>query len=248
MFNKDATGEETGKQTSVFSGIYKVLTVTSSFSQGAFTQVLKLVRLPNQTNSDSPIPQAPKANERQAVDETIAQDTPVEDSATTAPPPVGDAEDGKKASATEPAAAAEPPVDPEQKDLANVAATAEEKPITTATVAETPPPVPAPPPGPSPEKLALQAELDVLRKQRSAWSEGTEELRLAGPTLERRKQYLAQGFLNPGEPLTPSARAAMESSVAQLQERVDKANAAISANEAAAKQFDVVLNKFNAAK
>lgn len=236
------------KQTSLFSGLYKVLTVTSSFSQGAFIQVLNLIRLPRQTQFDYTAPKIEPTQERKAVDENIAPEPTVEDAAATTPPPAADPEDGKKAPADEPVPAAETPVDPEQKNLANVAATAEEKPITSATVAETPPPVPAPPPGPSPEKLALQAELDALRKQRVAWAEGTEELRMAGPLLERRKQYLAQGFLNPGEPLSASARTSLESSVAQLQERVDKANAAIAANESAALAFDVVLNKYNAAK
>jgi hypothetical protein len=236
------------KQTSVFSGLFKVLTVTSNFSQGAFTQTLSLIRLHRQTAYDYTTPKVEPTQERQAVNENIAPEPTVEDTASATPPPAADPEDGKKAPAAEPVAAAETPVDPNQKDLANVAATAEEKPITTATVAETPPPVPAPPPGPSPEKLALKAELDTLRSQRSAWSEASEELRMASPTLERRKQYLAQGFLNPGEPLTPSARTAMESSVAQLQERVDKATATIAANESAALAFDVVLNKYNAAK
>jgi hypothetical protein len=142
-----------------------------------------------------------------------------------------------------------PPTEPsaEQKTLANVAATAPEQAI-TAPEAPKPPEKPAPEP-PSSEKLALRAELDTLTKQQSAWAEGTEELRMAGPALERKKQYLAQGFLNPGDPpLEPRTRALLEANVAQLQERVDKANAAIAANADAAKQFDVVLNKYNAAK
>ncbi len=121
------------KQTSIFSGLYKVLTVTSRFSQGAFTQVLNLIRLSRQTNFDYATPQPIETDNRQDVDATIAPAPTVEDAAVTTPPPAGDAEEGKKASADEPAAAAEPPVDPEQKDLANVAATANTQPITSQT-------------------------------------------------------------------------------------------------------------------
>jgi hypothetical protein len=239
----------TTPSTSLFSGLFLIISVVSNFSNGVFTQVLNLVRLIDQPSFDESNP-TPGESPVRVSDETATGNEstePVPDEPAALPPPTADPNEGSKAAET-PAEEAVPPVDPEQKNLANVAATAEEKPISSATVAETPPPVPAPPPGPSPEKLALRAELDALTKQQSAWAEGTEELRLAGPALERKKQYLAQGFLNPGEPLEPRARTLLEANVAQLQERVDKANAAIAANEAAAKQFDVVLNKFNAAK
>jgi hypothetical protein len=39
-------------RTSVFSGIYKVLTVQSEFRSGQFTQTLNLIRLPNQSEYD----------------------------------------------------------------------------------------------------------------------------------------------------------------------------------------------------
>ena len=39
-------------RTSVFSGLYKVLTVQSEFRSGQFTQTLNLIRLPNQTEYD----------------------------------------------------------------------------------------------------------------------------------------------------------------------------------------------------
>jgi hypothetical protein len=39
-------------KTSVFSGLYRVLTVTSELSKGQFTQTLNLIRLPNQSAYD----------------------------------------------------------------------------------------------------------------------------------------------------------------------------------------------------
>jgi hypothetical protein len=123
------------KQTSVFSGLFKVLTVTSNFSQGAFTQVLNLIRLPRQTEFDYTSPRVPKTNERQEVDENIAQDTPVEDSASTLPPLTGDSEDGKAGVDT--VAAEDPTVDPEQENLADVVATAPTQTINDQTEPQT---------------------------------------------------------------------------------------------------------------
>jgi len=123
------------KQTSVFSGLFKVLTVTSNFSQGAFTQVLNLIRLPRQTEFDYTSPRVPKTNERQEVDENIAQDTPVEDSASTLPPLTGDLEDGKAGVDT--VAAEDPTVDPEQENLADVVATAPTQTINDQTEPQT---------------------------------------------------------------------------------------------------------------
>jgi hypothetical protein len=123
------------KQTSVFSGLFRVLTVTSRFSQGVFTQVLNLIRLPRQTEFDYTSPRVPKTNERQEVDGNIAQDTPVEDSASTLPPLTGEPEVGKAGVDT--VAAEDPAVDPDYKDLANTNDTAPTQTITDQTAPQT---------------------------------------------------------------------------------------------------------------
>jgi hypothetical protein len=51
-------------KTSVFSGIYKVLTVASEFKQGQFTQTLDLIRIPYQADYDYVYPPKPAVDER----------------------------------------------------------------------------------------------------------------------------------------------------------------------------------------
>lgn len=51
-------------RTSVFSGIYKVLTVSSEFRSGQFTQTLDLIRLPYQADYDYVVPPRPAVDER----------------------------------------------------------------------------------------------------------------------------------------------------------------------------------------
>lgn len=51
-------------KTSVFSGIYKVLTVASEFRSGQFTQTLDLIRLPYQADYDYIYPPKPEVDER----------------------------------------------------------------------------------------------------------------------------------------------------------------------------------------
>jgi hypothetical protein len=51
-------------KTSVFSGIYKVLTVASEFRQGQFTQTLDLIRIPYQADYDYVYPPKPEVDER----------------------------------------------------------------------------------------------------------------------------------------------------------------------------------------
>jgi len=123
------------KQTSVFSGLFKVLTVTSNFSQGVFTQVLNLIRLSRQTEFDYTSPRVPKTNERQEVDGNIAQDTPVEDSASTLPPLTGEPEVGKAGVDT--VAAEDPAADPEKENLSSVVATAPTQTINDQTAPQT---------------------------------------------------------------------------------------------------------------
>lgn len=145
------------KETSVFSGLYKLLRVTSNFSQGAFTQVLEMIRLPNQTAYDYTSIKPPAPPERVVDQTSTAADQPasqVQDEPAALPTPSADPNEGAKAAAA-PAEAATPPVDPNQKDLANVAATAEEKPISSATAPQ------AVVPNPNAGKIKdLQSDLD----------------------------------------------------------------------------------------
>jgi len=119
------------KQVSVFSGLYRVLKVTSSFRQGAFTQNLVLVRLTRQSSYDytEPVTTPTPTNERLAVDPSIATPASVDDATEVVPSAAADVEEGQKAPANEPVPADDPVVDPDQLELANVAATANTQPI-----------------------------------------------------------------------------------------------------------------------
>lgn len=138
---------------SVFSGMYKVLTVDSEFRAGKFTQQLTLVRLFDQPMFDyvSALRPKPNNNERNAAlpDSTAPVTPDLATSTTDMPTQTSKADEplpattqaGTEQDTTPPAATKE------QQDLANVAATAETQPITSATApaATTMPPPPPPP-------------------------------------------------------------------------------------------------------
>jgi hypothetical protein len=184
--------------------MYKVLTVNSTFSGGQFVQTLSTVRLhrqeslenngkpagaTNERNVDSKIIPAvqpaaapaaapPPESTAPAIDETAPKSTPVEDT----PPPV---------------------TTPEQAKLAAVNETAEEKPITQATVVEAPAENP-PATGPSPEKLALlerrnaaEAERNTAQRAANSVSNEIDELRTQieriQANIERARARVARG-------------------------------------------------------
>jgi hypothetical protein len=123
---------EEGKSVSVFSGMYLVLKVINSFRQGVFTQELSLSRLPRQPKYDYTEVTVPKTDERSEVDGNITPEPPVDTAdATTLPPPADDPEDGKAGVDT--VDAADPAVDPEQENLADIAATSPTQTITDQT-------------------------------------------------------------------------------------------------------------------
>ena len=139
---------ESKYQQSVFTGMYKVLTVDSVFSGGTFTQTLNIVRLPRQSMYDYVNKPKPVSVERTEVpgasnaldNYNIAPNMSAVNKAT------GD----NKAPGSNPNAdTASPTKTAEEKALAKVDATAPEKPIdkpTEPVVVAPPPPPPAPVP------------------------------------------------------------------------------------------------------
>lgn len=151
------------QQTSMFSGMYRVLTVKNKFNGGKFEQVLDLVRLPRQTSldytrdnqtterADTPEPNA--LSQITAAPATTTTNNATVDSTEAVPAP------GNNPQTTEETA---PTVSADQKDLAKVVATSETQPITANNE-----PAPAPAPAsPSPEKLALKERADAARVER----------------------------------------------------------------------------------
>ena len=133
-------------QTSLFSGMYRVLKVDSTFTNGKFEQTLDIVRLPRQTTLDytSTIKEVSGARDKVAVTAPLANaDSTVAKSTTKT---TGD----DKAPSSAPVIDKAPPVKTtEEKALANVDKTAPESPIdkpTEPVVVAPPPPPPAPVP------------------------------------------------------------------------------------------------------
>lgn len=145
--------------TSLFSGMYRVLTVESTFTGGKFEQTLDIVRLPRQKSLEpTGAPKDPNARATTAV-------TPLLTNADTVPAatPIAAKPGDDKAPGSNPVNDTTPPLQTsEEKALAKVDKTAPETPITTQTEpVATPSPVP-----PSAEKLALKATSDQARAAR----------------------------------------------------------------------------------
>lgn len=128
---------------SVFSGLYKLVKVNSSFSKGAFTQVLELIRLPRQPEDvyESKVGKTSDDERKESNDISKLTDSNSVDAPSDSVVIPADAADGIKVEDT--LTEGETLVDPEQEDLANVAASAETQQITDATA---PDPIPPPPP------------------------------------------------------------------------------------------------------
>jgi hypothetical protein len=147
-------------QTSLFSGMYRVLKIESTFTGGKFEQMLDIVRLPRQTTLDYTVATVAVTSNRDKSGVLGVNDNV--DIMTTA-------KSISKTTGDDIAPGSAPVIDtvapiqtPEAKALANVNATAEEKPIDKPTEpVATPSPVP-----PSAEKLALQERADQARAAR----------------------------------------------------------------------------------
>jgi prefoldin subunit 5 len=180
----ESTGEMRFDSTflqSLFSGMYKVLTVNSTFSGGQFVQTLSTVRLHRQDSLENNGKPAGVTNERNVDSKIIPAVQPAAAPAAAPPPESTAPAIDETAPKSTPVQDTEPPVTtPEQAKLAAVNETAEEKPITQATVVEAPAENP-PPPSPSPEKLAQKERVDALEviKDKAA-----SELGVAGSQVE----------------------------------------------------------------
>jgi hypothetical protein len=149
-------------KTSLFSGMYRVLTVSSTFTGGKFEQVIDMVRLPRQSSlepTDSSIVDTNRevtAATPLLTNADVAKDSPDFSTKTT-----GD----DKAPGSAPVADTVAPLQTaEEKELAKVDATAPETAITTQTE-----PIAVPPPSVAPmsdAKLALKATADQARAAR----------------------------------------------------------------------------------
>jgi len=152
---------ESKYQQSVFTGMYKVLTVDSVFSGGQFTQTLNIVRLPRQTMYDYVNKPKPVSVERTEVAGAVA---PVD--TTNAPPTAQPAKTtgDDKAPGSNPTVDKEAPTQTaEEKALAKVDSTAPETAITSTTE---PIAMPSPVP-PSDAKLSLKALSDQALADRN---------------------------------------------------------------------------------
>jgi hypothetical protein len=123
-------------KTSLFSGLYKLLTVTSNFSQGAFTQTLVMIRLPNQTAFDYTT--AKTATVERVNDENATDLSPnIEEADSTASStPTDDSIEGSKAPSV-PAEEEDPQPDINQKDLSDINANGPTQTIDSATAPQT---------------------------------------------------------------------------------------------------------------
>jgi hypothetical protein len=164
----DATGLmkfDSKYSTSLFSGMYRILTVESSFAGGKFEQTLDVVRLPRQTSLEPNYPSKTANKER----ETEAAPLLISADATNIGPDFSVKTTGDiTAPGSAPVQDTTPPLQTaEERALANVDATAPETAITTQTEPVAVPP-PAPPPATSPEKQALQNQISNLQSLISA--------------------------------------------------------------------------------
>lgn len=163
---------------SMFSGMYKVLTVSSTFNSGKFEQTLTVIRLPRQTSLDYVADNQTTARTENSQPSAV-KDIKVAPEATKSieTKPVTD----DKAPGNNPVTVSEDPTpankpSAEQAKLAEVKDSAPEKSITQATADSATKAMPEAPPAtvppqassPSPEKLALKAKSDSLEAEKNA--------------------------------------------------------------------------------
>jgi hypothetical protein len=125
-------------QTSVFSGLYRVLTVESEFKGGQFTQTLDLIRIPNQVDYDYIQKPRTTVGQRDGSASTVQIPPTVEAAASTAT--ANKVTSGLDSSLPQPKgliASAGSQIGKLQKDLININRTAAESPISSATALAT---------------------------------------------------------------------------------------------------------------
>lgn len=136
-------------QTSLFSGLYRVMRITNEFRNGMFTQMLNLIRLPRQDKLDNADNKPPTSNERgnsvpgeRAITDnnTGRPDFPTSDSARSSTAESGDtAQSAQEQQADNRTAPADRTA--EQDDLVETRALAPEEPISVTNEPVTVPPI-----------------------------------------------------------------------------------------------------------
>jgi hypothetical protein len=162
-------------RTSVFSGIYRVLTVQSEFARGQFTQTLNLIRLPYQAEYDYVAKPRPPGSEQRSTDintqdvSTLSTNKPVQNvqgSDTTA------TDEGTQIYSNTGVDETEPDnITNEQQDLKNINETA---PTETITDQNEPQAIPDAT-GPSTEKQAVQQQLADLKSTNADLHQQTDD-------------------------------------------------------------------------
>ena len=210
---------DTKHSTSLFSGMYRILTVESTFTGGKFEQTLDVVRLPRQTSLEPLYPSKTANKEREVAIAPLSTNV----DATNIGPNFSTKTTGDdKAPGSAPATDTTAPVQTaEEKALAKVDATAPETPITAQTEpVATPSPVP-----PSDAKLALKATSDQAKAARdqaqSAFNAASDtlaklqsDIEYAQTRIDRYKSQIANP--NTGEKLRAGAETNLPLVEAQL--------------------------------
>lgn len=143
--------------TSLFSGMYRILTVESTFSGGKFEQTLDVVRLSRQTSLEPYYAEKDDKGNRETLAATPISTNADDSSGKTTKTTTGD----DKAPGSNPVTDTTPPLQTaEEKALAKVDATAPETPITTQTE-----PIAVPPPPPTQKTIGdiAASNLEIKR-------------------------------------------------------------------------------------
>lgn len=218
--------------TSGFSGLFKILRVENVFNKGKFTQKLTLIRQQNQEEEEKPkedsVEQRSESTDSQTDQSTAATDPPPAEQ----PPATPEAEDTANKSAAAPATVPNPQPDPGAKDLANVRATGNTQPITSATAPQ------AVVPNPNASEIK-ELEKDLTYAQRSL-DDQQRNLTSAQDLLAIAQRNLAhaQSTNNQGEITTwQNSIAERTRTLATVQKQYDTAKATVDAVNARLNQL-----------
>ena len=242
--------------TSLFSGMYRILTVESTFTGGKFEQTLDVVRLPRQTSLEPIYTSAAANKEREVNAAPLLTDVDAVANAESNIKTTGD----DKAPGSAPVEDTIPPLQTaEEKELARVDATATETAITAQTEpVATPSPVP-----PSAEKLALKATADQAKTARdqaqsaanaasSTLAKLESDIEYAQTRIERYKQQIANPAISEklrvgaetNLPLVEAQLPTLQAQLASVQANYNSLNAA---NKAAQTAYVNALDAYSRA-
>lgn len=190
------------QQTSMFSGMYRVLTVKNKFSGGKFEQSLDIVRLPRQTSLDYTRDNQTTQRADNPQTNTLSQITSAPMTTATNNKLVNSTEAGV-APGNNPTSEDTPAPTPaaEQKDLAKVVTSSEAQPITQNTEPQQAPATPSITPASaiSPEKQKILDQIEfyektiIPRQQRQAAAQTTpENIEFGNAAVEKSQAKLAE--------------------------------------------------------